>query len=346
MQRFDRQVHHLLTANNMHDMRYVFLLPLALVFTSCATILNSRYDQTRIFSYEPSTVIVDHDTLCLGPDNLGQTIDLERSRADRQMVVIREASTDTVVIRSRLSPVYWLNICNYGVGFVVDGWTSKKWRYPRAIKLTDRYIRASHQDNIHDYYARKDIVNLRISFPLANLFDYTYEGHGRKSKGGFMGISLGVDYFYGNNTFLDVSGVGITDFLMPFPAPIDYRGIRDHMYSVYGSVSNNHMLFDKRFSIGYGISYGRDIWNTVNHGSWGDDATEEEVSRESVYRHSTSIGLVIPIRYYTKQKFYMGFVYRPMFLQHTDKTRFKYQHTVSFDFGWRFRLNPGTKPRN
>jgi hypothetical protein len=110
------------------------------------------------------------------------------------------------------------------------------------------------------------------------------------------------------------------------------------MISIYGSASNHHLFARKRFSAGYGISFGHDMWNTINHGRWDDDAPEEDVMRESVGRTSNSLGLVVPLRYYTKRSFHMGVVYRPMFVQFTDRARFRYQHTVSFELGWRIRL--------
>jgi hypothetical protein len=180
---------------------------------------------------------------------------------------------------------------------------------------------------------------LRIGFPWVNTFNFNYQALGEISNIGFMGLSLGVDYLYLDRSFVSVSGAGIMDFLLPFPAPIDYGGIKDHSLSLYGSVSNNHLLIDKRFSVGYGLSFGNDVWNTINHDHWSEDAPQELVEQESVSRQSHSLGLVFPVYYYSKKNFYCGFVYRPMLLQFIEEARWTYQHTVSFDFGWQIRLN-------
>ena len=71
-----------------------------------------------------------------------------------------------------------------------------------------------------------------------------------------------------------------------------------------------------------------------------DAVVGETTSPPNVYRKSTSLGLVLPLYYYTKRSFYMGLVYRPMFVQFPKSTRFRYQHTASLDFGWRIRLSP------
>ncbi len=187
-------------------------------------------------------------------------------------------------------------------------------------------------------YSDDGVVNLHVSMPWINMFSADYGMPGRRSNVGFMGASVGLDYFWADNSFVNISAAGIMDAFILFPAPVDYEGMHDHMFSVYGYVSNNHLLARKRFSFGYGVSFGRDTWNTLNHGRWPDDATEEEMSRESIHRVSNSLGLVVPLYYYTRRSLYMGLVYRPMIVQFADKARFRYGHTASFEIGWRIKL--------
>ena len=206
------------------------------------------------------------------------------------------------------------------------------------FKLSGHEEKLTKTDKIAGY-SDDGVVNLHVSMPWINAFGADYGEQGRRYNVGFIGASVGFNYFYSGNSFVDISAAGIMDHAVPVPAHIDYvDGTTQHMLSVYGSVSNNHLFAHKRFSVGYGLSFGHDIWNTINRGRWTDDVPEEEVGRESVHRASKSLGLVVPLYYYTKRSFYMGLVYRPMIVQFTDRARFRYQHTASFEIGWRIRL--------
>jgi hypothetical protein len=188
-------------------------------------------------------------------------------------------------------------------------------------------------------HSQENAVNLHLGLPWVNAFNADYGTQDRRSNIGFTGISVGVDYFYADNSFVELSAAGIMDYAVPITVHIDYEGgTTQHMGSLYGSVSNNHLFARKRFSVGYGLSFGRDIWDTINRGRWDDDAPKEDVMRESVFRISNSLGLVVPLRYYIKRSFYIGLVYRPMIVQFADRARFRYQHTASFEIGWRIRL--------
>lgn len=311
----------------------------ALILSSCATMFNSQYCKTDLQTDEPMIALIDSTSFELKPEN-ANVVTLTRSKNPKEIILIRDTKVDTVLMKSSWSYAYYFNFYSLGIGFLIDGKTPKKWGYPSIIFLTDRYISRNLKGAnpyINNKYAEKGAVNFRVSFPEVNLFYSAYENE-NIFNAGFMGISLGLDYFYNNNAFLSISGSAIMDFLAPVPAPVDYGGILNHLSSTYCTFSNNHTLFKKRLSLGYGLSCGLDQWNTINHGMLPDDATEEEIEQESIYRQSTSLGLAFSAYYYTNRSFYMGIVYRPMFVQFAGKTQFKYQCTASFDFGWRIRL--------
>ena len=333
---------------NIRDIKYILIFSIVLIFfSSCATIFNSRHCNTKITAHEAVDVIIDFDTINFSGENEVKTIRLERSEEKREITIVKDISIDTIVLSPRYSPVYWLNFASFGWGFLIDDNSSKKWQYPKNVPLTNRYIEKNSpnkiykngQDNnfVHNKYSHKGVVNLRISIPEVNWFCSAYARQERKMNIGFLGISLGLDYFYKDNMFINVSGSGIMDFMAPVPVSANYGGVWDHMSSLYGSISNNHKM-TSGIAVGYGLSFGHDIWDTINHGSWDWESTSEELI-ESVYRRSQSLGFVFPTYYYAKKcRFYLGMVYRPMFLQFSDKTSFTYQHTVSLDFGLRIRL--------
>jgi len=312
--------------------KILLFLTATCLFASCATIINSEYCDTNIKADFPATAIINSDTIALTGEDDGQTIRQKRSKEQKIITVIKDTSTYTVFLRPYVSPDYLCNIFSGGIGFIIDGNTPKIWQYPIRFSLPDHYIEPVDPDK----YSHKGVMNIRFSLPFVNWFYSSYEGRGTMSHAGFMGISLGLDYYYRDKTFINISGAGIMDFFIPFPAAVDFGGMVDNMSSLYGYVSNNHRI--GRFAVGYGISYGYDEWNTINHGWWAENTDPALVNQPSIYRNSTSLGLVFPIHYYTYKGFYAGVIYRPMLLQFADKTRFRYQHTASIDIGYMLRL--------
>ncbi len=302
------------------------------LLSSCAT-MNYKYQTVRIISHEPATVIIDSDTLTFdgGRHNKVKTVELEWTEENRDVIFVRGACVDKVKLFPDMK---------YTTLYVSDVYISNN---------RQQYIKRRHRSRLKEYAEsnyKKGVTNLRAGLPWINFFNSAYERQDRRSKGGFIGISLGLDYFYADNSFINFSGAVITNFPVLVPAPFDAVGRFDMMTSTYGSVSNNHLLDNNnRFSIGYGISFGRDTWKTAwypDHYDTGKEYSEQE----SVFRKSNSLGLIIPLYYYGRRSFYMGLIYRPIFLQFADRTRFKYrntthwkyQHTISFEFGWRIRL--------
>ena len=316
----------------------LFLLVVACGLSSCATILNSKYCKTDFRSTTPMSAIIDSTTIELRPYQ-ANVVAIARDTAPKEVVLVKDTVKDTIELYPHLSTAYFFNVSSCGLGFLVDKFTIRRWKYPSCIELINQDIKVYGKKKESPITPIKIArLNFHVSLPYVNAFYLSY-GNIKRQDAGFGGLTLGLSYYLKRDKmFMNLSATGIMSYFFPFPVPMLRGGMLDREYSIYGSLTNNHMLAKKRLSIGYGISYGRDIWNTVNSGRWHDDATEEEVKQKSIYRHTNSLGFVLPVYYYTKHSFYFGVVYRSMFLQFTGKTRFTYQHTVSLDFGWRIRL--------
>lgn len=317
--------------------RVILLLIVIALQSSCATIFNSKYCKTMVYADSLATIIIDSDTIHLSKKHEVKTILLERSNVKREISVIRDTAIDTIELLPRKSSAYWFNFCSYGLGFIVDATNQKRWQYSESIYISNRFIGKNKPGRIfEDRYSRQGALNLRLSLPYLNWFDFAYEGYGRKSDVGLVGYSLGLDYYYRDKMFINLTGDIVFNLLIPFPAAVDLSGVWNHMHSTHISASNNHKI--GKFSVGYGLTFAFDRWNTINHGNLLFHEDEDEDNRESIYRHYQSLGLTLPFYYYTRKSFYMGMTYRPMFMQFADKTRFKYQHTLSIDLGWRIKL--------
>ncbi|WP_147638844.1 hypothetical protein [Alistipes sp.] len=290
-------------------MRLFLLLLCVGTLSSCATGYVARIGGTSIIPHESMKAVIDTDTMRLQKDELnfipmkpGETVTL---------VLIRDLQTDTIL----LTP------------------SSRNIRF----NLTDRKIeKLSRNNHLHNtFYAHRGVVNFQLGFPHANLFRSAY-GNESRSGGGFMGIALGVDCFYTNSLFLNVTGGGIMNFMLPFPAMVDFgSGVEEYHGSLYVAVSNNHMLLRNRLSLGYGLCFSHDTWNTVDYGPKDDTEPWQDASAD---RRSNSLGLVFRCHYYTRGTFHVGLSYRPTFVQFANGTRYKYQHTASIELGFRIRL--------
>lgn len=313
--------------------------------------LNGSYTKTKVKTDRPRTIIVDGDSIQLA-EKEAVTIVSERSREPRTIVVLTGDRVDYVGLRPYRSGAYTSNILTYGLGFIFDGSNIKTWGYQRKLYLTDKEIkrnmalkpfvyatRVLRDNSLRNSFLHKNTWAIRASLPWVNGFSFTDGGHGRDSDVGFMGFSLGADYYYRDKTFVNFTASAIANIFTPFPAAVDISGLWQHKYSIYGAVTHNHMLGEGCLSLGYGLSAGRDTWNTVLHTQWmdGDDPRLEQDL--DAYRRSTSLGLATSAYYYTKRQFYIGAVYRPMLWRFDRRgAKFQYQHTFSIDLGWRFRL--------
>jgi hypothetical protein len=234
-----------------------------------------------------------------------------------------------------------LNIFN-GIGFLVDWKTPKKWYYPGlnadlhykelAYLEIVKKLRAERREKFLKNH-KKGAAHIRLNLPFVSSYNVNFGAQSR--RGVATGILFGVDYFYRNNTFIDISWAGMMN---AFYARRESVGMDDKISYTNISATNNHVLGKGILSLGYGISYGRNKWNTINSHDWCGDATWEEINQPEIYRRSSALGLATSVYLYTRHSFYGGISYRPMLWQFTDKTRFRYQHTLSFDFGWRIKL--------
>jgi hypothetical protein len=93
-------------------------------------------------------------------------------------------------------------------------------------------------------------------------------------------------------------------------------------------LAHNHRY--RRFSFGYGPVFARNFWY------YHDDDNDIYYSRST-----SALGVGLKSHYYFSTKFTVGLIYRPTFVVFNsakDKA-FKYEHLLSLDFAFKFRLN-------
>lgn len=230
----------------------LFVLTVIILMTSCATIMNQMQRNLTIYTTVPGKIIYNRDTV--KTINNKANFRVERKKEPISFTVITDSLTKTFQVASQNSFMYWSNIfCNYGIGMLVDRKSPKRYSYPQKI-----YFNST--DTINNYCRFGQLYNkgelyLHLSLPHINSFRLIPESEGVKINTGFWGLTIGLDYYYSNNRFINLGISGVSDFFIPFPAAVDLSGEYELMSSRYISLSNNKRL--KRFTIGYGLSYAR-----------------------------------------------------------------------------------------
>ncbi|MCX2743094.1 hypothetical protein OO013_04415 [Mangrovivirga sp. M17] len=173
-----------------------------------------------------------------------------------------------------------------------------------------------------DNYTGKVFWN--ISIPYINNFSVSYPDK-RINDTGFMGISVGFDYYYKDNSFINLTGGGIVNYFVPAPIPVFAPVNYDQISSSYFSLSHNHKI--KRHKLGYGVVYSMDNVKPEEEGY--DDYMPRLTNK--------SLGLVGSYYYQLGRAFHLGFVYRPTFIS-LDQFESSYQHSISLDIAWKIRI--------
>lgn len=314
----------------MKNWSYVLTIALWGMFSSCATLMNGPRTTVSIQTSRPSKLIFQRDTLSTSQRQI--KLDVPRSPSPLQVFVIDTSARTELLLPSRNSSAYYLNLLyNGGIGMWWERDRLERYTYPKNVYLDlegeeIRWLRFSPK-------GRKGEKVLQLSIPYINHFYLQPQAEiDIKSNTGFLGIGLGLDYYFHDQQFLQLSLNAAMDFLVPFPAPIHYDGEYEIMTSVYTHLS--HQFHLKRWKFGYGLSVARNTWR-LNHGRNLDNIP---LLRDPVTKSRTMLGAVVPIYYQVSSNFHLGMQYRPGFLSLEGQREWLYEHLFSIDLAWKWRL--------
>ena len=305
------------------------LIIIVLAFSSCATLFNARTTRVDIHTTYPTTIVVGNDTVRTVKNKA--TIKVKRQEAPLQFSTIADSTLKNYSVNSRLSSAYWGNIFfYYGLGYLIDLPSPKKFTYPRELYINplspDTKIRSIGN------YNHKGELYFNISIPEVNFMQQYSNFMGQRYNAGFMGLSLGMDYYYHPSMFVNFTASSALTFEMPFPLPLDYFGPYESASTNYISLSNNHSFYF--LTLGYGLSFSENIWRYSNN-YWGGDLQQ---AYYSVYKRNYALGFVFPLYVKLGRHFQTGVIYRPSFYRPYERIPFVYEHLISIDLIWKFKL--------
>lgn|SRR5574344_205628 len=321
-----------------------------LSFSSCATLINQRSVDVNIFTDVDSALVCikDSDECYVTP----ATINLLRSKSDVELIFKKDTITKSVTLESQLSSAVTLgNYFSFSIiGMIVDFTNPKRFTYPRAkyVSLTgsDKYNRSSRIGATTRSQSTKNQLYFKISIPEGNLF-YINKGNSYGEASGFLGISAGVEYFFKDLYSINLDCGVMTDFMVPFPAPIDYFGSHDSYAASYLDLQVGKDV--KFFHFDLGIQGNRTRYYSFEEEEtdflWGEDVVKKSYRfpqgydvKEVFYRQYNA-GLALSGYYKLFDGFCVGINYYPScFSWHNGEFDFHYSHLMMFELVFRPKL--------
>ena len=297
--------------------------------SSCATMMNSPYKKVTVYTTEPSRIVYKYDTI--KTVNNETILRMERKREISSMVTMTDSIKKSIEIKPRNSSWFWANLFfNEGIGMLVDMNNLKRYSYPNRIYINSadtqsKYYQYSQSDN-------KGELHLHLSLPHFNFFHQVPKSENAKNNASFWGLTIGLDYYYSKNQFINFGATYALGLVFPIPASVRLVGDVEFGSSKYISLSNNYRI--GRLAIGYGLSYGIDTWDYRYY------HPEDHFSGASVSvtKSHDVFGFIFPTYFQMGKHFNMGVVYRPTFYRPALTKKFAYEHLISIDFAWKIRL--------
>lgn len=334
-------------------MKTLALMLCVLFFTSCATLVNTRYTEVSLYTRQDSVKIYLNDSA--GYSLTPARVTVERSEEPLRLTLEKDEQKEKILVPSRISPQFWIgNICMgaFSLGYLVDLSNDKRFTYPRKIyvDLEDpenvdyRYRTREKPQNLllqapqkKTYTGQKGTVNIKLSIPEGNSFFLDKLTH-RGNTFGFLGITTGADYYYKDKRYWGLGAGALINFMIPFPAPYDFWGEYEKSTGLYVDLLNGIDIH--RFSLNYGVSFARYYYEKGYKEINQDLDSLNYLDYSSYTKSENRLGLSLSAKYRATNYFNLGIKYLPSFYTLGSK-ELRYGHLLFFDVA----INYGIKPR-
>jgi hypothetical protein len=309
--------------------RYYSILIVGLLLSSCATLIHRRTVDLNVHSDTDSVKI------CLYNDttrwyNTPTWINVERSRNDLLILAKKDSVQKLIQVNSKLSTAFWLGNMFSGIGvfgYAIDLTNPKRFTYPSNITINFDSNKLPSNGYRTWLTPEKGLLAFKISIPEGNHF-YINKGKGYGNSFGFLGIAGGVEYYLSDKYSISTDIGALTDFMIPFPAPVDYFGPHESSSAVYGNIQLGSDI--SRLHYAAGLQYNKTFfnkWDTI-------PSTSEHYRRDtlSIHKVQNNLGLVLSTYYRISNGFNVGISYYPSFLSWDKKgMEAHYNHLIFFE---------------
>ena len=313
--------------SKVEKIRIFVVLLTSLLFNSCATLINRPTVRVNIYSETDNVKVhINNDTL--NRHTLPASVNVQRSRDNLFITAQADTIEKQIEVKRGISTAFWLGNMFSGagvIGYAIDLTNPKRFTYPTTILI-------NFDNNDKPYYntwlkPQKNLLNIKISVPEGNHF-YLNKGYGYGNSFGFLGFSVGFEYYFSDKYCLNMDFGGLMDFIIPFPAsyhPQNYsRSLATYVDVQIGSDY-------KRFHYDLGVQ--------LNRTSYYEIETLEvfPVFRDTVKYDlkQTNFGFALSTYYRVSRNFNLGLNYYPSFLVLGSKPKFEYSHLLFFELSFR-----------
>jgi len=314
----------------------LFLIIISTLFSSCSTILKSKTYKLKVTSDLKDAKVKTNDSIY----ELPNYIKVERSKNDLNLTLVSDTLSLDYTVKASLHQtfLFWnlLGTIAAPLYYAIDFTNDKRFHYGDHVYLNSKdTVRVlspplikSWKDFIDEKHPRsKNDINLSISIPYVNSFNFNLEDYGSRSNTGFLGIAAGLEYFYKSNKYIGVKYASAIDFFVPIPVSPGGE-VRERFGTTFFEITDNFKF--GRLNVGYGINYATNNWRFTE----GID-TENEFK---ITRKSKSLGITVNSYFQLGRSFFIGIMYRPTFYTIKPTTGFQYEHLISLDFTWKIPL--------
>jgi hypothetical protein len=300
---------------------------------SCSSILLPHTTRINVHSLADSVKIcINNDTLHW--EDVPTQITAERTKNDLLITAKKETTQRNLMIKSELSGVYLFpNFLTYGIGYLIDLTTPKRFTYLSEITIDLSNPTGYHtrkKINWDKTVPEKDLLSIKVSIPESNQF-YLNKGKGYGNAFGFLGISVGLEYYYSDRYCLNADIGTLTDFMIPFPAPIDHMGPYNQSFARYADLQIGRDLRKSHFD--FGVQYTRTAYyerETV-------ELFPVYIDTLRYFKTQKNIGFALSSYYRILPNLNIGLNYYPSILNwDTKKVETHYSHLLFFEIMFRF----------
>jgi hypothetical protein len=315
--------------------KLIYLIAIAFVASSCATLVARKEYVLTLHTNVPNSKVEVNDSVF----NIPTQFKVTRSKADLKIKLTNDSLEKYVRVKSFPNPSFLygnlLFLYVSPAAYLVDFTNPRRFYYGNDIFLnvfdTITVIRQPIHQVLYDYFAEKvtgikGALYLTLSFPWVNNFYLQPIDEVSMLNTGFIGMSVGAEYHYQNKKYISLEAGALLDFLIPFPAPIDYWGEYETMHSLYVSLSDNIKL--NHFTVGYGVSFSSNTW-ALHVNDFYDTLVPS--LREPTVKTNQSLGFYMDGYHQFSETVSVGVKYRPSILMIKPQTSWKYEHLISLD---------------
>ncbi len=326
-----------------------FLLFILLLFSSCATLVNSPFTKINLYTKQDSVKVYlsDSSQFVYTPARLI----VVRSKTPLEVTLEKQDLKKTVLIPAKLSPEFIFG--NYAnatllIGYLVDFSNPKRFKYPSKVYFDLDYLNNAnlkYKTKIEPQFAlyqcpegrKRDIacprgtLSYKLSVPEGNSFVINKQTHIGKSFG-FLGITGEGCYYYRDRRFFGVGAGMLTDFIIPVPAPYDVEGEYERSFGSYLDLLHGNDF--KRFSFSYGLNISKYSYYKRYTG----ELYPEYIDTLLYSKVETRAGLSFSTVYRFNEYASAGIKYLPSFYTF-GPGEFRYGHFLFLDLAINFRIN-------